>query len=347
MAWPSAGYTLGDSEAEADEARSTWAAVARAVARFEPVTVVVDRADEMLARDWLGDHVDVVTTPLDDAWMRDIGPTFVVGRRRRARRGRLGVQRVGRAVVGDLGQGHQGRVVRGGPGGRDPHPVRPGQRGRRHPRRRAGHRAAHRDRAARPGPQPRPHPGRRRGRDGAHHRCHDLHLAAPRARPATTTSSAPAATSTSSRPSPRRASCCCTGRATPRTPTTRCRSSSKGCCRRRATRAASRSRWCGAGADDARRRRGPVDWSYINHLVVNGGVVACTYDDPQDADSLAVLERAYPAGRSSASTRGRSSPAAAASTASPSSSRASEPRVPGPSTERPVRHRARRRSFIG
>ena len=41
---------------------------------------------------------------------------------------------------------------------------------------------------------------------------------------------------------------------------------------------------------------GPVDWSYINHLVVNDGVVACTYDDPQDADSLAVLERAY-AGR--------------------------------------------------
>ena len=29
---------------------------------------------------------------------------------------------------------------------------------------------------------------------------------------------------------------------------------------------------------------GPVDWSYINHLVVNDGVVACTYDDPQDAE---------------------------------------------------------------
>jgi agmatine deiminase len=38
---------------------------------------------------------------------------------------------------------------------------------------------------------------------------------------------------------------------------------------------------------------GPVDWSYINHLVVNGGVVACTFDDPQDDDSLALLERAY------------------------------------------------------
>jgi agmatine deiminase len=42
---------------------------------------------------------------------------------------------------------------------------------------------------------------------------------------------------------------------------------------------------------------GPVDWSYINHLVVNDGVVACTYHDPQDADSLAVLERAYPGRR--------------------------------------------------
>ena len=41
---------------------------------------------------------------------------------------------------------------------------------------------------------------------------------------------------------------------------------------------------------------GIVDWSYINHLVVNDGVVACTYDDPQDAASLAVLEKAY-AGR--------------------------------------------------
>ena len=92
-------------------------------------------------------------------------------------------------------------------------------------------------------------------------------------------------------------SCCCTGRATRATPTTRSRSSSRGCCRRRATPAASRSRSCACPApktleDD----EGPVDWSYINHLVVNDGVVACTYDDPQDADSLAVLERAY-AGR--------------------------------------------------
>ena len=41
---------------------------------------------------------------------------------------------------------------------------------------------------------------------------------------------------------------------------------------------------------------GPVDWSYINHLVVNGGVVACAFDDPQDEASLAILAREY-AGR--------------------------------------------------
>ncbi|MGL5864482.1 MAG: agmatine deiminase family protein, partial [Dermatophilaceae bacterium] len=38
----------------------------------------------------------------------------------------------------------------------------------------------------------------------------------------------------------------------------------------------------------------PVDWTYVNHLVVNEGVVAGTFDDPQDADSLTVLEQAYP-----------------------------------------------------
>lgn len=77
MAWPSKGYTLGDTEAEADEARATWAAVARAVARFEPVTMVVDPADVAVARAYLGGEADLVEAPLDDAWMRDIGPTFV------------------------------------------------------------------------------------------------------------------------------------------------------------------------------------------------------------------------------------------------------------------------------
>lgn len=77
MAFPSQGYTLGDTPAEADEARSTWAAVAHAALQFEPVTMVVDPADADVARRYLSADVEIVHTPLDDAWMRDIGPTFV------------------------------------------------------------------------------------------------------------------------------------------------------------------------------------------------------------------------------------------------------------------------------
>jgi agmatine deiminase len=81
MAWPSSGYTLGESAADADEARATWAAVAHAVARFEPVRMVVDPAAVGEARRWLGGDIELCEAPLDDAWMRDIGPTFVVGER--------------------------------------------------------------------------------------------------------------------------------------------------------------------------------------------------------------------------------------------------------------------------
>ncbi|MDA0141744.1 agmatine deiminase family protein [Solirubrobacter sp. CPCC 204708] len=75
MAWPSSGYTLGE---QPDEARATWAAVARAVVEFEPVSMVVDPdATDEAARS-LDPRVEVVEAPLNDAWMRDIGPTFVL-----------------------------------------------------------------------------------------------------------------------------------------------------------------------------------------------------------------------------------------------------------------------------
>lgn len=79
MAWPSSGYTLGDSEADVNEARGAWSSVANAIVRHEPVTVVVDPSAAEVAREWLNHSVDIVKAPLDDAWMRDIGPTFVIG----------------------------------------------------------------------------------------------------------------------------------------------------------------------------------------------------------------------------------------------------------------------------
>jgi agmatine deiminase len=77
MAWPSSGYTLGDTEDEHLEARSTWAAVANAIGRFEPVNMLCEAEDLELARVFLDESVELIAAELNDAWMRDIGPTFV------------------------------------------------------------------------------------------------------------------------------------------------------------------------------------------------------------------------------------------------------------------------------
>jgi agmatine deiminase len=79
MAWPSAGYTLGETEVDIAEARGAWASVANAIVKYEPVTMVVDPSAVAVAREWLDERVDIVEGQLDDAWMRDMGPTFVTG----------------------------------------------------------------------------------------------------------------------------------------------------------------------------------------------------------------------------------------------------------------------------
>jgi agmatine deiminase len=59
------------------EARSTWAAVANAIVRFEPVSMLCEEQDFEIARAFLLTQVELVAAELNDAWMRDIGPTFV------------------------------------------------------------------------------------------------------------------------------------------------------------------------------------------------------------------------------------------------------------------------------
>lgn len=77
MAFPCVGYTLGDTPEAQHEARSTWAAVAHAIAEFEPVTMVVNEGERAIAERYLSSGVDIIEAPLNDAWMRDMGPTFV------------------------------------------------------------------------------------------------------------------------------------------------------------------------------------------------------------------------------------------------------------------------------
>src|SRR5688572_9206130 len=79
MAFPTGDSYLADTPEAADRARTAWARVAHTIAEFEPVTMVVDPAETAVARRHLDEKkIEIVETPLDDAWMRDIGPTFVV-----------------------------------------------------------------------------------------------------------------------------------------------------------------------------------------------------------------------------------------------------------------------------
>ncbi|MFD8287224.1 agmatine deiminase family protein, partial [Streptomyces lavendulae] len=76
MAWPSPNPTF-TNERELAEAREAWGAVARAVRSYEPVTLVVSPGEAVSARAIVGEDGQLVERQLDDARMRDIGPTFV------------------------------------------------------------------------------------------------------------------------------------------------------------------------------------------------------------------------------------------------------------------------------
>ena len=77
MAFPRPGHTLGSTVAEAEAGYTAWTNVAQAVAEFEPVTMVVDPLVADRARRMLSADITICEAPLDDFWMRDFGPTFV------------------------------------------------------------------------------------------------------------------------------------------------------------------------------------------------------------------------------------------------------------------------------
>lgn len=78
MAFPRTNTTLAESAADAETAYAAWSEVANTVAQFEQVVMVVDPTETTRARAMLSEEIEIVEAPLDDAWMRDIGPTFVI-----------------------------------------------------------------------------------------------------------------------------------------------------------------------------------------------------------------------------------------------------------------------------
>ena len=78
VAFPHGGYTLGESEAEVISALRTWSDVANQASDFEPVSVVVHPEDIGVAKQYLSKQIEIVEIEIDDAWIRDSGPTFVI-----------------------------------------------------------------------------------------------------------------------------------------------------------------------------------------------------------------------------------------------------------------------------
>lgn len=77
MCFPRECRTLGETTARREAGYAAWAAVAHAVAEFEPVTMVVDPTETTRACALLGSGIEQVSRTIDDFWMRDSGPTFV------------------------------------------------------------------------------------------------------------------------------------------------------------------------------------------------------------------------------------------------------------------------------
>jgi len=69
-AYPSSGVSR-------DDVQRAWAAVANAIVDHEPVNMLVNRADMATAKRLLSSAVQCHSCALDDAWLRDSGPTFV------------------------------------------------------------------------------------------------------------------------------------------------------------------------------------------------------------------------------------------------------------------------------
>ncbi len=78
-----ASYEIWE-ERQVPEVRRNLATIARTIAKYEPVTMLVSKEDHDIAVELLGElekhnyPIELITFKMNDLWMRDTGPTFVV-----------------------------------------------------------------------------------------------------------------------------------------------------------------------------------------------------------------------------------------------------------------------------
>ena len=75
MQWPCREALWGP---HLETAREAYAEVAKAIAEFEPVTMIANPEHVVEASLKCGQGVSTLSLPLDDSWVRDSGPTFIV-----------------------------------------------------------------------------------------------------------------------------------------------------------------------------------------------------------------------------------------------------------------------------
>ena len=283
MAWPARPQLW---ERHFEQAKADYAEIANAIAAFEPVMMVADPSQAGEARAACGEGVEVAEIPIDDSWMRDSGPIFVLD----GAGGRAGVDfafnawgekfepydddaEMAARVLEHLGEERidaRDLVLEGGSiAGDGEGTLITTEQCLLHPNRNPG-RSTRADRAPAAGDARRPHRRLARPRPGRG--------------PAT-----PTATSTTSARGSGRAACCCRRSPTRRTRTGRAR-------------ARTRERLQAAGLEVVELPLLPyVDHDgpptvvpYTNFYVCNGALIVPVTGQETDAEALALLGGLYP-----------------------------------------------------
>ena len=82
MQWPTEFFPINATSSwshfDLDKGRLAWANVANAISRFEKIKMIVHPNDYKSALNLLDNNIEILQTPIDDAWCRDTGAIFLL-----------------------------------------------------------------------------------------------------------------------------------------------------------------------------------------------------------------------------------------------------------------------------